>query len=111
MSPKEIEKHTGISRSSVIRMVKKNGWKQFKRVKTPRVSEETKKRRTERAGALAERFSKNSRSIEKCVWQDEKDFTLEVPLNVQNSRVYGKEKKSDVPDSHLFTTKTNNLKK
>ena len=61
MSPREIERHTGIKRSSFVRMVKKNGWEHYKRIKTPRMSERTKKRRTERAGALAERFS-NKRS-------------------------------------------------
>ena len=97
MSPRKIERHTGIKRSSIIRMVKKNGWKQYKHIKTLQMSEGTKKQRTERAGALAERFS-NKRSVEKCVWQDEKDFTLEVPLNHQNSRVYGKNRKGDISD-------------
>ena len=97
MSPREIERHTGIKRSSIVRMVKKNAWKQYKRIKTPRMSEATKKRRTERAGALAERSS-NKRSVESCVWQDEKDFSLEVPLNHQNSRVYGKNQKGDISD-------------
>ena len=49
MSPREIEKHTGISRSSVRRMVKRKGLKQFKRLKTQRMSEGTRKRRTESA--------------------------------------------------------------
>ena len=79
-SPREIERQTGIKRSSVRRMVKRNGWKQFKRIKTPRMSEGTKKRRTERSDALAERFS-HRRNVEKCVFQDERDFTLEVPTN------------------------------
>ena len=43
MSPREIERHTGIKISSILRMVKKNGWKQYKRIKTPRMSEGTKK--------------------------------------------------------------------
>ena len=30
------------------------------------------------------------------VWQDEKDFTLEVPVNLQNDHVHGKGKKSDM---------------
>ena len=51
----------------------------------------------ERAGALVERFS-NKRSVEKCVWQDEKHFTLELPLNHQNSHVYGKNRKGDISD-------------
>ena len=87
MSPREIEKHTGISRSSVRRMVKKKGLRQFKRLKTPRMSEGTKERRSERAGMLAERFGKDSRIVERLVWHDKKDFMLEVPLNPQNSQV------------------------
>ena len=92
MPPSNIERKTGLKISSIVRMVKKNVWKQYKRIKTPRMSEGTKKQQTERAGALAERFS-NKRSAEKCVWQDEKDFMLEVPLNHLNSRVYDKKPK------------------
>ena len=42
--------------------------------------------------ALAEKFEHNTRMTEKSVWQDEKDFTLDVSVNLQNNRVYGKEK-------------------
>ena len=35
--------------------------------------------------------------IDKTVLQDEKDFTLEVSVNLQNDRVYGKGKKFDIP--------------
>ena len=31
-----------------------------------------------------------------------KYFTLEVPVNPQNDRVYGKGKKSDIPDKNLL---------
>ena len=68
--------------------MKSKGLRQFKRLKTPMMSAGTKERRTTRAGLLAERFGKN-RMIEKCVFQDEKDFTLDIPINHQNSRVYG----------------------
>ena len=61
-------------------------------------------RRYARAIALAEKFERNTRMIEKTVWQDEKDFTLDVPVNLQNDRVYGKGKKSDVPDENLFAS-------
>ena len=44
---------------------------------------------TERAVALAKKFShKRSRKIERIEIEDEKDFTLDVPINHQNSRVY-----------------------
>ena len=32
--------------------------------------------------------------IEKTVWQDEKYFTLDIPVNLQNDREYGKRKKN-----------------
>ena len=43
--------------------------------------------------------------IEKKVWQDEKEekeLSLEVPVNLQNDRLYGEEKKSDIPDENLL---------
>ena len=42
--------------------------------------------------------------IEKTVWQDGKDFTFDIPVNLQNDRVYGKGKISDVPDENLFAS-------
>ena len=42
--------------------------------------------------------------IEKTVWQDEKDFTLDIPVNLQNDRAYGKGKKSDAPDVNWFAS-------
>ena len=59
-------------------------------------------RRYARAITLAEKFERNTRMTEKTVWQDEKDFTRDVPVNLQNNRVYGKGKKIDVPDENLF---------
>ena len=101
MSPREIEKVTSISPTPVRRMVKRRGFKQFKRVKTPRMSSATQQRQAERAGALTEKFSRK-RSIERCVWQDENDFTVDVPFNVQNNRVYGMDKKDKIPGNRLF---------
>ena len=65
------------------------------------MSSSTKERRTTRAGVLAERFGKN-RMVEKCVFQVEKDFTLDIPINPQNSRVYGSQSKSDIEADRLF---------
>ena len=110
-SPQEIGPLIGISRSSVKRLVKSRGLRAFKRLKTPRMSEVTRQRRTERAGRLADRFEGNPRLIEKCVFQDEKDFTLEVPLNPQNDRVYSKGEKKDVPESNLYHNTNRQSKK
>ena len=74
------------------------------------MSEETRNRRETRAGSLRERFEINIRLIEKTVSQDEKDFTIEVPVNLQNVLLYGKEKKSNIPDENLLSL-TNKMSK
>ena len=61
--------------------------------------------RTIRSGNFTERFDRNSRLVEKFAYQDEKDFTLEVPTNIQNNRVYFEGKKDQVPDENLFHQK------
>ena len=48
-----------------------------------------------------DRFRK-SRSVKKCVWQDEKNFALDVLLNSQNIRVYEVENKDNIQDNRLF---------
>ena len=68
-------------------MIKRRGLKQFKRLKITMMSSGAQERQAKRGRALADRFTK-SHFVEKCVWQNEKDFTLDVPLNSQNSRVY-----------------------
>ena len=68
------------------------------------MSEGTRNRRDTRAGSLREIFESNTRMIKKTVWQDEKDFTLEVPVNLQNNRVYGKGKKPDILNEHLLSS-------
>ena len=100
LAPRKIAEQTGISRSSIRRMIKRRNFRQFKRVKTPEMNDGCRNRRYARAIALAEKFERNTRMIEKTVWQDEKDFTLDVPVNLQNDQVYGKGKKS-VPDENL----------
>ena len=34
------------------------------------------------------------------VWQDGKDFTIEVPVNLHNDRVSSEGKKSGIPDEN-----------
>ena len=74
------------------------------------MSEETRNRRETRACSLRERFESNIRMMEKTVLQDEKYFTLEVPVNLQNDRLYDKGKKSNIPDEHLLSS-TNKMYK
>ena len=104
LAPRKITEQTEISRSSIRRMKKKRNLKQFKRLKTPQVSKETGKRKESRASSLRDKPESNIRMIEKAVWQDERDFTLEVPVNLQNDHVYAKGKKSDIPDESLLSS-------
>ena len=100
--PRKIAHQLEVSHTSVRRMIKNRGINQFKRLKTPSMKEGTKNRRLERAIMLATKFERHPRLIERAVFQDEKDFTLDVPLNPQNNRVYFKGKKSDVPVENLY---------
>ena len=101
-SPREIGRDMGVSHMSVRRAVKSRGINNFKRLKTPQMDQGTRKRRVERAKRLAGRFESNPRMIKKAVWQDEKDFTFQVPTNSQNNRVYRRGNKSNVPEENLF---------
>ena len=74
------------------------------------MSEGSWNRRETRAGSLRERFESNIRMIEKTVWQDEKNFSPERPVNLQNDRTYAKGKKSDIPDENLLSS-TNMMSK
>ena len=71
-------------------------------MKIPHMNNGTRDRRIIRSGNLAERFDCSPRLVEKFVHQGEKDFTLEVSTNIQNNRVYFKEKKYQVPDENFF---------
>ena len=74
------------------------------------MSEETRNRRETRACSLRERSESNIRMMGKTVLQDEKYFILEVPVNLQNDRLYDKGKKSNIPDEHLLSS-TNKMSK
>ena len=104
LAPRKVAKQTGISSLSFRRMIKRRNFRQFKRVKTPEMNDGCCNRRCARAIALAEKSERNTRMIKKTVWQDEKNFILDVTVNLQNNRVYGKGKKSDVPDENLFAS-------
>ena len=56
-SPQEIAPLIGISRSSVKRLVKRRGYKQFKRMKTPRMTEGTRQKLNFCCFVLSERRS------------------------------------------------------
>ena len=102
-----IKKHFRTNRNqSVINTEndEKRNLKHFKRLKASQRSEATRNRRETGVGSLTERLDKSEdRVIKKIVWQDYNDFTLHVSINLQNDRVYGKGKKSDVLDENLLS--------
>ena len=59
------------------------------------------KRRAELAGKLLQRFS--IYSLPQLVFQDERDFSLQVPINRQNNRVYFNGPKKDVQPERLYS--------
>ena len=60
VTPKYIAKGLKISQSSVQRMIKRKGIKQFKRIKTPHMNDATLKITVECTGCLLEKFETNS---------------------------------------------------
>ena len=82
---------------------KKKLWS-IKRAKTPEIIDGCHNRRYACAIALAEKFERNTCMIGKTEWQDQKDLTLDVPVNLQNYRVYRKGKNYDIPGENLFAS-------
>ena len=69
-------------------MIKRRNFCQFKRVKLPEMNYGCRNRRYACAIVLA----------------IERDFTLDVPVDLQNDQVYRRGKKSDIPDENLFAS-------
>lgn len=87
-SPREIEQVTGISRSSVRRIVKKDlSLKTYKRVVAQKLNEQCKLKRLQRCQQLLQRFP-TERSVRSIWFTDEKLFSVATPVNSQNDRVY-----------------------
>ena len=72
LEPRKIAKQTGISRSSIRRMIKRRNFPQFKKAKTSKMNDVCRNRRYTCAIALAEKFECNTPMIENTVWQYEK---------------------------------------
>ena len=70
-------------------------------MKIPQMNNGTRDQRTVRSWNLTERFDHNPRLVKKFAFQNEKKFTLEVPVNVQNNRVYFEGKKNQIPEQNL----------
>jgi len=97
-SQRQTARIIGVSRSSIQRMLKRRLLHAFKRMRTSAVNANARHSRKTRSQALYRRFA----TVKKVIFTDEKDFTLEVPTNCQNDRVYAKGRKSDICPNRLY---------
>jgi transposase len=102
-SPREIAKETGIHRSSVQRIVKRDlKLNVFKRMEIHELSENDRERRADRAQQLLNKYP-TDRYVQRIWFSDEKMFSVASPINHQNDRVYSEEKKKcNVPSENLL---------
>ena len=100
LSQRKISRHLNIKRASVQHILSnKIKFKAFKRIKTSRKTANVMQKRKTRSRRLLDSYS--AVDVTKIVFTDEKNFSLESPLNSKNDVVYGK-KKSDIPPSRLY---------
>ena len=100
-SIRQIAPRISISKSSVFRLVKKKNLHSYKRLKAPQMDSAYRKRRVERAEKLPQRFYIHS--LPRLVFQDKKDFSLQVPTNRESNRVYFNCPKEDVQLERLYS--------
>ena len=62
--------------------------------------ESVRQKRKSRAVRLYRKLAMSD--VKKTIFTDEKDFTIEVPNNTQNNRVYGTGKKMEIPAERLY---------
>lgn len=99
-SQRKISRKLGISRWAVQNIIEKDlKLKPFKRICSSRKTPNIKQKRKTRSRKLLDKFSRDE--VKRIVFTDEKDFSLEIPINKKNDVVYGA-KKSDIPLSRLY---------
>ena len=101
-SPREIERETGITRSSVRRIAKRDlELKTFRRREVHLLSDADIRKRLAACKRLKKRLTKPK--LDRTWFSDEKVFTVQTPSNTQNDRVYAHVKsKSDVSAERLL---------
>ena len=105
---RKIARELGVSQSSVSRLAHKLKLKAYKRIRVSRRDEEVRIKRKTRCPLLLNRFT--AEKVKNIIFTDEKDFTLEVALNRQNYRVYGKRKR-DIAPNRLYHETSRFIKK
>lgn len=93
-------KRLKMSASTGTRISKRFHRKSVRRIDVPQITEGAKLRRFKRSKNLYTRF-KNEK-VKLLAWQDEKDFTLQVPKNRQNNRIFIRGIKNNVNPVRLY---------
>jgi transposase len=100
-SERQMASELGVSQPSVHRMKRKQNIHTFTRIVTPRMSADAKQRRSDRAHELHQAITPED--IPNLVFYDEKDLTLQTPINRQTNKVCGVGVlKKDVSPDRLF---------
>jgi len=95
-TPREIQRETGISRSSVCRIAKYDlQLRSFKRMSCQNLNDDCRIKRLHRCQQLLKRFP-NDRSVRSVWFTDEKVFIVASPVNAQNDRVYSSATRKDI---------------
>lgn len=101
LSVREMAAQLDVSQGSIVNIKKELNIKSFTRIITPRMNAGAKERRSERAEFLS--ASVTEENVPNLVFYDEKDLTLERPINRQTDRVCGRGiTKRDVSPERLF---------
>lgn len=100
LSHRKIATRINVSRRSVQRMARRRGMTSFRRLHVTRISVTARNRRLQRCRYLYKNYSSND--VKYMCYQDEKDFTLEVPTNRQNDRVNSATRKSNILPERLY---------
>lgn len=101
LSERQMAAELGVSQMSVNRIKKRLDIRTFTRITTPRLTTGAKERRSERSEFLYASLTEDD--ISRMVFYDEKDLTLERPINRQTDRVCGAGvNKRDVSPERLF---------
>ena len=93
-SQRKIGNANGLSQTSVHRITEELNLKAYKRIRVSRRDATVKQKRKTRSKNLDKRFTK--KDVERMIFSDEKDFTIEVARNRQNNVVYGHKKETAV---------------
>ena len=99
MTPREISKHLGLSRTSVQRIIEEDlNLRPLKKMSCQQLSEIDCKKRLERCRKLLKKYTNSV--LENAFFSDEKIFKVHQTYNRQNDRVYASKdtKKSEVEE-------------